>query len=299
MFKAFNRLNYRLVNRKNRIKRPISTNITYGIVVTIYSLLSVMYLYLLFWLVMACFKTHTELALHPWTLPEKWRWYNFVEMFEVFEYADTTMLGMIWNSVWHSLGGTFLNVFGTMSVAYLCAKYKFPGSRFYPVYHMALLIFPIYGSSGAGYRLVHALGFVNSPTILWTAWGVVGWNFFYFHGFFTSVSSSYAEAALIDGANDWVIFYKVILPQSFGIAGAIFITLWSSNWQDYSSQMLYMYDMPTLSVGIYYFKNEMVYRARMDILYCASLISSLPIFILYACFNNLLFKNVSMGGIKE
>ena len=299
MTNLFKRIKFHFKYGRIRLTQRTSTKVTYWTTTVIFSLFSLVYAYLLFWLIIACFKSHTELALHPWSMPKEWRWHNFIEMFEVFEFANTTMLGMIWNSVWHSIGSTILQVWATMSIAYLCTKYKFPGSRFIPPYLMTLLIFPLYGSSGAGYRLVHAFGFVNSPTILITACTLTGWNFFYFQAFFSNVSNAYAEAAVIDGANDWDILYRIIFPQSFGICGAIAITAWATAWQDYSSQILYMDKMPTLSVGIYFFKNEMVYRARMDILYCACLVSMIPIFTLYATFNNLLFTNISLGGIKE
>lgn len=293
------RIKFHFKYGRNKLMQRTSTKVTFWIVATIFTLFSLVYIYLLYWLITACFKSHTEIALEPWTLPQTWRWKNFIEMFEVFEYADTTMLGMVWNSIWHSVLCTIMNVWGTMSVAYLCTKYKFPGAKFIPAYFMFLLIFPIYGTSGSGYRLVYALGFVNSPTIIITACTVVGWNFFYFQAFFNNVSNAYAEAAVIDGANDWDILYRIVFPQAMGITGAIAITLWSGTWQDYSTQILYMDEMPTLAVGIYFFKNEMMYRARMDILYCACLVSLIPIFALYVAFNDLLFKNISLGGIKE
>ena len=127
-----NKIKYHFKYRKNRIKDPIGTRITFGIVAVIFLLFSLVYIYIYFWLFMTCFKSPTEIALHPWDLPEKLRWSNFVEMFKVFTYADTSLAGMIWNSVWHSVGGTLLNVWGTLTIAYLCSKYKFPGYRFIP-----------------------------------------------------------------------------------------------------------------------------------------------------------------------
>lgn len=286
------------LNKKNKVKSSLSWRITSCIVVVIFSIYAAIYLYMLFWLIMSCLKTHSEIVMNPFSLPKKLQWSNFIDMFQAFSYNDTTLWGMIWNSIWHSVGSTIIHVWCAASVAYLSQKYKFPGAKMIAPFVVFTLVFPIYGSSGATYRLVYTFGFANNYTILITAGTILTWNFLYFQAFFTNLSWSYAEAAFIDGANDWDVYYQIMLPQAVGIIGAIGITFWSTSWADYSSQILYLTEMPTLSVGIYYFQLEMVQRARMDVLYCACFISLLPVFTLYVLFNNVLFKNISLGGIK-
>ena len=285
--------------RTSKPKKTVGELVTYIIVFMLFLFLSVIYLYCLFWLVMSCFKTHSQIVLDPFSLPKDLSLYtHFVEMFDVFEYADTKMLGMIWNSLWHSGGSTIVYVWTSSSVAYLTCKYRFPGSKLIAPVVMFALIFPLYGSSSATYRLIFELGLDNNYLICLTAAILVSWDFLYFEAFYSNLSWTYAEAAFIDGANDWQVYYRLMLPQSLGIIGTIAVTFFATSWASYTNDILYMNEMPTLSVGIYYFQNEMVYRARKDILYCACLVSLIPILALYAGFSNILFKNLSLGGIK-
>ena len=148
------------------------------------------------------------------------------------------------------------------------------------------------------YRLMYKFGLHDGPMILFWFVGFGGWNWFYFQSFWINLSWEYAEAAKIDGANDWTIFYKVMFPQSMGLFLALVISTWGTYWDDYNMPMLYLRQSPTLSLGLYYFDQEMMYNARRDLLFCASLVASLPTFIVYVALHKFMFKNVSVGGIK-
>ena len=119
----------------------------------------------------------------------------------------------------------------------------------------------------------------------------------YFYAFFQNVSNTYAEAARIDGAGDYTIFFRVMLPQAMPMFGAIFLMIWMAEWNNYSTALLYLNELPTLSVGIYLFRTES--GGDFDILYMAYFITCIPPLVIFAFFNNVLMSNVSLGGIKE
>ena len=102
----------------------------------------------------------------------------------------------------------------------------------------------------------------------------------------------------MDGANDFMIYFKVMLPQAKPIFGAMFLTQWIQIWNTYESSLVYLPNLPTLPVGIYQFNTEMIYRARLDILFAACVIITIPALILFIVFNKTITTNVSMGGIK-
>lgn len=282
----------------NRIKKQVSWRITNWVMCIFYSIFALFYVYLLFWLFMTGFKTQQEIALDPFSLPQKWRWDHWKQMTKLFTYQGTDFWGMLWNSTWTSVGGSLIMMLTSASTSYIATRYKFPGSKFIAPFIMFTLVFPIYGGSGANYRLMYFFGLHDGPLYLLFFCGFGGWTWFYFQSFWLNLSWTYAEAATIDGANDWIIFYEIMLPQAIGMFSALFITTWINQWQDYGNALLYLSKTPTLSLGIYYFDQEMLYRQRMDILFCACFISTLPIFIIYAIFNGFMFKNVSVGGIK-
>jgi ABC-type glycerol-3-phosphate transport system permease component len=120
----------------------------------------------------------------------------------------------------------------------------------------------------------------------------------YYMAYYKNVSGTYAEAARVDGANDFKIYFRIMLPQAKPIFGAMFLTQWISVWNSYETALVYIPNLPTLPVGIYQFNQDMIYQMRLDILFAACLIVVLPALILFIAFNKTITSNVSAGGIK-
>ena len=135
--------------------------------------------------------------------------------------------------------------------------------------------------------------------LLLACWRWTGVNILYFLAGLQSISTDLYEAASIDGANKWQIYFKIMFPQAAAMFGSLFLMLWIADWNNYSTALIYLSKLPTLAVGIYKFQLQMTYSSRMDILYAACTISLLPPLIIFIFFNNALMSNVSIGGIKE
>ena len=264
----------------------------------IFFLVAASYVYIMVWAVIAGCKTHTEIVVNPFSLPETWHWEHYLEVFHLLEVNGNNFWDMMFNSVYFSVGCVFVQQFVTMAFAYCCTKYKFPGSNLPYVIVLIMLTLPLYGTGGATYRIYKALGMVDSYTQIFSAAGGFSLCFLYYRACFKSISWSYAEAAMIDGANDFVIYLKVMMPMARPIFGALFLTNWLNTWNTYESSLVYLPNLPTLPVGIYQFNTEMIYRARLDILFAACVLISVPAIVLFVAFNKVITTNVSIGGIK-
>lgn len=287
----------KLLNRLKR--RTVSERITYAIVFVIFTAFALSYLYILVWTFFSGLKTHDEVVMSPFAFPEKWRFKNYIEVFTLLKVENTGFFKMVFNSLYWSVLGSFINMMCTSMLAYVCTKYKFFGSKLYWAMSMFMMMMPIYGTGGATYKLFLKLGFVNSYSRIFQYTGGMGVNFLYFTAFYAALSDTYAEAARIDGANDWQIFFKVVFPQTAVLFGSLFLIAWEAAWNDYSTALIYMPKIPTLAVGIYMFELEMKHHIRMDILYAAYFIAAIPPLVIFSLFNNALTTNVSIGGIKE
>lgn len=102
----------------------------------------------------------------------------------------------------------------------------------------------------------------------------------------------------MDGANEFQVYFKVMFPQAKPMFGALFLSQWITQWNTYESALVYLPELPLLPVGIYQFSTEMQFRARLDILFAACVIVSIPAILLFAIFNKTITTNVSIGGIK-
>lgn len=276
----------------------VGQSIVRAITFVIFFVVALSYIYLILWCVYSGMRNNIDFAENPFGF-SKIQIHNYVEVFSEIESNGTSFFGMILNSIYFSFLGPFLCIFVTSRMAYATAKYKFFGAGAIYVLVLVVITLPIYGSQSAMYRLLYQLGWLNSRLMLLTSLNGFSIYFLYFYGFFRTVSWDYAEAAQIDGADPWQIYYKVMLPQAMPMFGALFLMLWIADWNSYGTALIYLPNMPTLAVGIYQFETLARYSNRMDLLYAACAISMLPPLILFAFCNKTLMSNVSIGGIKE
>lgn len=272
--------------------------VLYCFVSLIFAIVAASYVYILVWTLMSSLKTHTEIVLDPFSLPEKLRWSNYLDLTQVFEVNGKGFFQMLFNSLWFSIVGTFLQQFTTCSFAYVCTKYKFFGSNWIYTIIMIMITLPLYGSGGATYKLIHDMGLVDTYAHVLISISGMCAGFLYYRAYIQNISPVYMEAAQIDGAGHYQIYFKVIFPQLRPLFLAMFLQTWLGSWNNYESAMIYLPNLPTLAVGVYQFNTEMIFRARLDVLFAACMIVSLPAIILFTVFNKTLTTNVSLGGIK-
>ena len=283
--------------RSLRRKAPME-KLLYLFVSAIFLVVALSYIYIFVWTLISSLKTHAEICLDPFSLPKVWNWEHYVEMFDVFQVGEHRFFEMLFNSVWFSVLTALLVMFVTITFSYACTMYVFPGSKLAYTIILIMITLPIYGNGGAIYKIYHHLGLIDSYLIVLAAASGFNTCFLYFRAYFKNMSNSYIEAAMMDGANDFQIYFKVMFPQARPIFVALFLTQWLGGWNSYESALLYYPNLPTLPVGIYKFNLEMIYRARLDILFAACIFVSIPALIMFIVFNKTLTESVSVGGLK-
>ncbi len=283
----------------NNFKRKSPGEIVLHIFVSaIFMMVALSYLYILAWALIAGLRTNGEIVMDPFGLPTIWHWENYIDVFKLLEVNNRNFFDMLFNSVWFSVAGVLLQQFTTVTFAYTCSKYKFPGSGIPYAIVLIMIALPIYGNSGAIYKLYHSMGIIDSYAQIVVSAGGFSMFYLYYTAYFKNLSWTYAEAAMMDGAGDFQIFFRVMLPQTKPIFGALFLTNWIQTWNNYENALVYLPNLPTLPVGIFQFNTEMIYRARLDILFAACVLISIPAIVLFVVFNEVITTNVSVGGIK-
>ncbi len=286
--------------RGKALRRGVGEEIARIIAFILFTSIALTYLYLVFW----CFYTGTrdsiEISKNAFAFTKP-NFNHYAELFTKFKDQNgNTFFDMFLNSMYFSFLGPFLSIFVTSQLAYVTAKYRFPGSGIIYFIVLVVITLPIYGTQGAMYKLLFNLNIVNSRLMILTSLNGFSIYYLYFYSFYRNLSWTYAEAGMIDGANDYQIYFKVMLPQSLVMFGSLFLMLWIADWNNYQSALLYLPKLPTLSVGLYNFKLQMQYGGgRSDLLYAGCAVSIIPPLLLYIFCNNALMSNVSIGGIKE
>lgn len=223
---------------------------------------------------------------------------NYIHAWTELEISGVTFGDMFLNSVWFSAGTTLLNVFSSMCLAYGVAKYRFKGRDAMYSFVLIIMVFPVFGTLPARYKLYSNLGFIDSPLLLLAYAGGFDSQFLILYAFFKNVDWSFAESAFIDGASHWTVFVRIMMPMALPAVAALAVSNFIVSWNNYADVLLYLPNMPTLSTGMYVFDTKMMYQADRPLLYAGMVITLLPIVILYLTMQKTVMKMTFEGGIK-
>ncbi len=262
---------------------------------------ALVHIYPFLWVINNSLKSGEEIRDgNALALTTSWQFSNFITVFDEFVVeGGANYIAMFINSAWQT--GMFLvvNIASSTLLAYALAKFKFPGRGLL----YGLMIFtqtiPLIGSGVIDYRLKYDLGLVNNPTLIWISWAM-GFDFsaFIMYGTFQGVSNSYMESAMIDGANDFQIFGRIVFPQAFPCIIALLCTNFCTMWNNYTVSQITLNEYPNLAYGLFRFEQDTKYMAEEGIYYAAMILTSLPGIIFYAVTQNGILKNISVGGLK-
>ena len=227
---------------------------------------------------------------------------NYIKAFSEFSIKngvrEYSYLEMTWHSIWRTTAGSGIGWMSTIMVCYVLVHYKSKFVNFLYSLGLVISIIPLYGAGAAEYKLFSDLNLIDNPLRYLTSISLFGGHFFYMYAFWKAISWSYAEAAEIDGANDYQIFFKVMLPMLVPSAIALFVMSFISGWNNYSATLLYMKAYPNLAYGVYVFEEIGIRSTGKPVYFAGVLISLIPILALFLTFQNTIMEKVYLGGLK-
>ena len=94
--------------------------------------------------------------------------------------------------------------------------------------------------------------------------------------FIQAIPDDLWEAAEIDGAGDYTIFFQIVIPQAMGLITALFLTSWIGGWNGYEGFLIYMPGLPNLAAGLYLFQVHVERTAQWEYVYGACFIIAIP-----------------------
>lgn len=249
------------------------------------------------WMIMNMFKGVGEFNKgNYFGLPEKWIFANLWNVLN-FESNGQKVYEMFFMSVVTTVLGTAVHVFFSVVTAYCVAKYEFPGRKAILSVAIFTMILPIVGTLPAQVQMMelfHLNGTLLGVLFLYS--GCFGLNFILLHSSFESISWTYAEAAEIDGANRFQILFQIMIPLAKGPIISVTVLQVIALWNDYSTPFLFLGDNQTLAVGLQTLQAEM--KEQYPLIFTAIIVTVLPIFILFACFEKVIMQNTVAGGLK-
>lgn len=267
------------------------------------------------WGVNLSLKTANNAERFPFDINLPLQFKNYLTVFQDFKASvdvvkNGVMIGTTDYYIEHMLVFTFgyavccsfVNVAVTCLVAYVTARFNFRICRIIDGIVIVAMILPVIGSMPSELRIMRALGLYDSlwGMMIMKANFVGGTTFLIFNTSFKGVPKDFEEAAFIDGAGNFSVMIRIMLPM----IKTTFMTMWLlsfiSFWNDYQTPLLYFPSKPTLSYGLYLFTTSSSGAgSNTPLALAACYLLMLPILAVFLFTSEKLIGNVSIGGLKE
>lgn len=264
-------------------------------------MLGIIFILPFFWMISTSLMETQQIVKYPSDFipfPISFRSYQYI-------FQRTDFFAYLQNSITI----TTLNIVGTLIsttlVAYGFAKYDAPLKKLWFTIMMSTMMIPYFVTIIPLYNIYVKVKFVNTilPLVLPNALAASGFSVFLLNQFFMSFPKEIEESARIDGCSEWNILYQVVLPSSKAIifVVAIFMFVWT--WNDYFGPVIFLNDQKkyTLSVGLVFLNKSISgYKDALDQgpVMAMSLLTVLPIIIVYSCFQKYFIKGIIDSGLK-
>lgn len=227
--------------------------------------------------------------------------------------SDSSILRGFVNSIFYSTAFSVLTVGVSILTAYPLAKKDLVGRKWINIFLLITMFFG--GGLVPTYLLVKQLGMLNTVWAILIPGAVNVWNIILIRTYVQSLPDELIEAAVIDGANEFQIFLKIIVPLAKPIMFVLFLYAFVGQWNSYFDAMIYLKDSALEPLQLVLRKiliqnqpnQEMIgtntamidiQRLAEMIKYATIVISSLPLLIMYPFFQKYFNKGILVGSLK-
>ncbi|MBN8953720.1 MULTISPECIES: carbohydrate ABC transporter permease [unclassified Rhizobium] len=255
-------------------------------------MLALMTLFPLLWMVSIAFKPAAE-SFSSSLIPESPTFDNFI-----YALTGVPFIRYMLNSFFVSATVTIVALFFHTMAGYALARLRFPGREiiFLAIFSTFLVSLPVV--IVPLFIIVKAMGMINSYTGLIVPAIFNAFGIFLLRQYYLSLPREIEEAAVIDGAGYWRIYWSIILPLSRPMMSALAILFFLANWNSFlwpltitSNPNLWM-----VQVGIANFKSQ--YSASWNYMMAASTIVAIPTLVLFVIFQRQIMDSLKISGLK-
>lgn len=264
--------------------------IVFGLMV----LLSIVILMPFIWMISSSFKADNQVLTIPikW-IPETFKWQNYVDI-----WTQVPMLTYIKNSMFLAVVITFLQVFTGSMAAYGFSKIRFPGRDALFVAYIATIAVPWQAYMVPQYIMMEKVGLTNThlSLILLQAFGAFG--VFLMRQYYMSIPDELVEAARIDGLSEHGTWLRIVLPLTKPALASLALLTFVNTWNDYMGPFIYLTsnDLWTIQLGLRTFVG--MYDAQYAMIMTGSVISVLPILVIFLFGQRYFIEGIATSGMK-
>ncbi|WP_229075082.1 carbohydrate ABC transporter permease [Actinoplanes sp. DH11] len=259
--------------------------------------LSLIFIAPLVWMLLTSIKTPGEATqLPPTVLPQDPTTEAYGTLFETG--SQTPVLRWFLNSMLAATGQAVLVLIVASMAAYPLARMQFRGKNLFFGMILATLFVPIFTLIIPNFLIIDRLGWLDTLWALIVPGAASAFGVFFLRQFFESLPRELEEAAVLEGANAWQVFTKVILPLSKPGLATLALISFLSNWNDFiwPIYVLFSPESFTLPPGLGILQGA--YTINYPVVMAGAAIASIPALLLFVLAQRYIIEGVSRSGLK-
>lgn len=203
------------------------------------------------------------------------------------------------NSIFIATASTLLTLFFCSLGGYAFAKYQFRGQKILFGILLASMMVPFQVLLVPLFGLMYDIGWLNSYKAIVIPFSVGAFGVFLMRQFIVTIPSELLDAARIDGCSEFGIYYRIVLPIIKPALGALTIYSFLGSWNGYLWPLIILRDEAKYTLPIGLANLVGIYRQDYGMLMAGTLLSLMPIVILFLAMQREFVQGITLGGVKE
>ncbi len=247
-------------------------------------------------MITSSFKTNTELLRVPPTfLPQNPTLGNYTT---IFNDPRLPLLRFYGNSAFVTMFNVTATLFTSALIGYMFAKFEFAGKRLLFGWFLTMMMIPSHITMIPSYLILARLGLINS------LWGLVifsavdAFGIFMLRQFCETLPNELLDAARIDGASEWQIFIRIVLPQLSAPLATLGILGFMANWNAYLWPMIVLQKVEVRTLPIILTWYNSTHTGQGALVMAATVLITMPIFLVLVYFQRWIVKGFVTTGMK-
>ncbi|MEU6737536.1 carbohydrate ABC transporter permease [Streptomyces physcomitrii] len=264
---------------------PAHLVLSLGAVLTVFPLL---------WQVLTSFKSFGESTRVPPTIwPHHWEWSNYATVFDSIPFTEQLL-----NTLLMALLRTAAQLLLCSLAAYAFARIRFPGRQTIFLAFLAVLMVPGELFLLPQYQIMQNLGWLNSMQALVVPGMFSAFGTFLLRQFFLGLPTEVEEAARLDGANPFTVYWRIALPLARPglLALGILTFLWS--WNDLMWPLIVNTDPEQMPLSAGLASLQGAHLTDYPVLMAGSLLATLPVIVVFMVMQRQFIQGIAFSGMK-
>ena len=247
-----------------------------------------------FWMISSSLKIDREVFAFPmrW-IPETFHWENYSLIWQ-----RVPLVTYFKNTAFIALMVTLLQTLTSSFAAYAFAKLNFKGRDVLFLCYIGTIAVPWQAYMLPQFIMMGYIGLYDTPWAMVALQAFSAFGVFLMRQFYRSIPTELCEAARLDGLSEYGIWARIMLPLSKAAIATLVIFTFVNTWNDFMGPMIYLTndENKTIQVGLRRFIQQ--YSSDFHLIMAASLVSLLPVSIVFLCLQRYFIEGIATSGLK-